>query len=81
MKKIKIDKKVPVPHNPGNEGNKGNKGSGKYPWYEMEAGDSFFVAYVKLASMRSMASRKGKEMKVKFAVREERNGVRVWRTK
>jgi len=66
---IKIDKGVPVPLNRRT----------KYPWADMEVGDSFFVVTDKIANFKRNVyakNRNGKE----FTARAEGDGCRVWRT-
>lgn len=57
---------------------------GKYPWLEMNPGDSFFVYNMKkhtylLACAKSFAKRNGLEWV--FETRPVESGVRIWRTK
>jgi hypothetical protein len=78
---IKLDKGVPIPPR-----TRGHGPHRKFPWEEMEIGDSFFVpkkgkhypqtdvsakSYVK----RHLATMAGK----KFAARRNSEGVRIWR--
>lgn len=51
----------------------------KYPWREMEVGDSFFVPNMNTADFGGGASTAGKRLGKKFSCRREGNGVRVWR--
>lgn len=51
----------------------------KYPWNELEVGQSFFVDGARLRSMSSTASHAGRRLKRKFIVRSVDSGVRVWR--
>ena len=75
--KIKIDKGFPLPPLRGYE---------KYPWYDMEVGDSFFVKcdvsnYKKTQSQLSgSAVYQGKRLNTKYTVRQAVDGIRVWRT-
>lgn len=74
---MKIEKGVPIPE-------KGNKDS-KYPFNEMEVGDSVIVAEYSIENMRKINSilyyytskNKGK----KFTQRQEDKNIRVWRIK
>lgn len=51
----------------------------KYPWREMEIGDSF-VHEGKYAVARSMASTTGRNLGKKFSVRKMPDGkARIWR--
>lgn len=65
---IKIEKGVPVP--PGRD---------KYPWADMDVGDSFFVATDKVENFKRNVYAKNRNGKM-FTARAEGNGVRVWRT-
>lgn len=51
----------------------------KYPWSQMDVGQSFFVKDVPLRSMSSTASHAGRRNGKKFIARESEGGVRVWR--
>lgn len=51
----------------------------KYPWNELEVGQSFFVEGARLRSMSSTASHAGRRTGRKFIVRNADSGVRVWR--
>ncbi len=51
----------------------------KYPWAELEVGQSFFVEGGLLRSMSSTASHAGRRSGRKFIVRTADGGVRVWR--
>jgi len=51
----------------------------KYPWSELEVGDSFFVERGDPRSMTSTASHAGRRNKKRFIARAEAGGVRVWR--
>lgn len=64
-----VDKEVPVPPH----------GNAKYPFGDMEVGDSFY-AKMKRNTVASAASVHGKRSGMKFIVRNEGDGVRVWRT-
>lgn len=72
---IKIEKGVPLP-----------VGRGKYPWREMDVGDSFFVPDVTGVKLSAAASaytircRSTGKPVPKFSVRNVDGGVRVWRT-
>jgi hypothetical protein len=70
---IKIDKNVPMPQ---------EAARAKYPWKQMEIGDSFFVpANGKSTRYRRncLQSNAHGQVPRKFAVRLEEGGVRVWR--
>lgn len=71
MDEIKIDKGIPIP-----SGGHGRRA--KYPWHEMEVGDSFFVSggtnnkgFVSYANRRFAPKR--------FLSRTVEGGTRVWR--
>lgn len=51
----------------------------KYPWRQMQVGDSFFVAKKK-ARFTSTISRMKKKSGMQFIARPEGEGTRVWRT-
>lgn len=68
---IKIEKGIPIPA--------GSKGVHKYPFAQMEVGDSFFTPCENLPSLRVYARQVGKEKGLKFSVRQEEGGARVWR--
>lgn len=51
----------------------------KYPWAELEVGQSFLVEGALLRSMSSTASHAGRRSKKKFLVRTAEGGVRIWR--
>lgn len=69
---ITIDKNIPRPDRIKIKGR-----PGKYPWTQMEIGDSFFVAdtSVKKFNTGGATKRTGH----KYSVRTEGAGVRVWR--
>jgi hypothetical protein len=67
---MKIDKNIPIPT---------EKRRSKYPWIEMEVGDSFLVARELKASIRSLVSVKNTAGKEKFTYRTTQDGIRVWR--
>ena len=70
---IKIDKNVPLP----------TPHTSKYPFRIMEVGDSFAITDTakNVNLVRSAASNCGKRHGVKFQVRVEEGGARVWRVK
>jgi len=74
MTTIKIEKDVPI-HGGGNAGNRNPE---KYPFREMEVGDSFFIAENPKA-VQSSAYVAGKRLGRRFITRREGDGVRVWR--
>jgi hypothetical protein len=70
---IKIDKGIPAPAE--------NSHAGKYPFSLMEIGDSFFICLdaVRVDGFRSTASIAGKRHQMRYRIRKEENGARVWR--
>lgn len=68
---IKIDKGMPMPK---------SKSEKKYPFREMEIGDSFFEEEVNRRLLASYASELGKKIGMKFSIRRVDGGIRVWRT-
>lgn len=75
--KIKIEKGIAIPTPSG-------RGAPKYPWHEMEIGDSFFLKkdVVPMSRMYSHISQANKRYAPKkFTLRKLENGVRIWRTK
>jgi hypothetical protein len=73
MSDFAIEKQIPLPkrHQPS-----------KYPWKQMEVGDSFFVATDtkrKAIQFGAMASDTGKRLGCKFATRQVDGGIRIWR--
>jgi hypothetical protein len=71
---LKIEKKVPLPV-------LRKKGPTKFPWLEMQVGDSFFVPEGNLVNLRSNASRASGVYQKTFTARAVEGGVRVWRVK
>lgn len=54
----------------------------KYPFPDMEVGDSFFIADpLRVQSLRFAASYWGKRHGTQFSVRREGTGCRCWRIK
>lgn len=66
--KIKIDKDVPLPDS-----------YKKWPFPEMEVGDSFWITSSHVKSVRTCAHVYGKKTGKKFTVRKTGNGYRCWR--
>lgn len=69
MATVQIDKGIKIPQRSGGPGR-------KYPWADMEVGDSFFST---AKSIREQSAHAGKVYGRKFATRKEGNGIRVWR--
>lgn len=65
-----IDRDIPVPT---------THPTTRYPWREMEVGDSFFVPGKTQREMAGSATGAGGRLGRRFIVRTERNGARVWR--
>jgi len=63
---MKIDKKIPLP----------NKQKMKYPWADMEVGDSVLCED---SSARTAAHNWGKSRNIKFTGQKGKEGYRVWR--
>lgn len=76
---FKIDKGVPLPPNSGNKG----KGSRKYPFDDMQVGDSIFFETEYPNQRRellwSVLTSYQKRNGMKYATRIVDGGVRVWR--
>jgi hypothetical protein len=76
----KIDTHVPLPKMRG----AGGKGNYKYPWNEMEVGQSFFVPDTTIGRFYSQTRAAAKRYSKKFIARSWVNddgaeGVRIWR--
>ena len=71
---ITIDKNIPIPTN-------GTAGAPhKYPWRDMEVGDSFYVnGPTRRDSLSQCSSRAARIYGRKFSIRKENCGFRVWR--
>ena len=69
MISVGLDKDVPLP-----EARK------RYPYKEMEIGDSFFVEGGGIQNICNQNYRTGKKLGRSFIARKEEGGVRVWRT-
>jgi len=65
---FKVEKGIPVP-----------PVKNKYPWLQMEVGDSFFVPGVTCKEFRTQPSSAGRRYGRKYASRSVDGGVRVWR--
>lgn len=72
---MQIEKGIPV-HDPRASANVGRR---KYPWDEMEVGDSFH-APASANSVRTAAANYSKKTGREFVVRKEGDGARAWRT-
>lgn len=69
MINLVVEKSVPVP-----------SGKKRYPYKEMEVGDSFFVDSGKIQTVCNANYRASKRLGMTFMARKEGEGVRVWRT-
>ena len=83
-----IDKNIPMPELRPIQNYAGGLGIHcKYPWANMEIGDSFFVpckpeektSTVGVLGSSNLGWRKRNNMDIYFTVRREATGVRVWR--
>lgn len=55
-------------------------GKAKYPWNDMEIGDSFFVQGAKVETFYTLtATQNKKDASKRFIARKVEDGVRVWR--
>lgn len=74
---IKIEKGVPIPVGAGRQGIR------KYPWREMEIGDSVFIGCKDGETPEKVLSRLGQSLAfakpLRFTRRREGDDVRVWR--
>jgi len=71
---IKIERGIPMPAK--------RNGLPKYPWRELEVGDSFFFATdstPEIANLRALASTSSRRMDRKFMARKVDGGIRIWR--
>ena len=73
MSEYKIEKGFPIPL-------PCKRGKAKYPWRELEVGDSFFVAGAKSVIIASSANGfAARHPGLNFVCRQVEGGVRVWR--
>ncbi len=70
---MNIDKDIPLPVKRGG-------GNAKWPWGELEVGDSFLMPRT-LSSASGQAVTHAKKTGRKYACRTEAEGIRVWRVK
>lgn len=68
---IKIDTDIPVPTKP--------MRTRKYPYPDLEVGQSFLAPHAERATLASGACQVGKKLGRKFKTQKTREGVRVWR--
>jgi len=74
MSKFEVEKDIEIPAK--------RHGPSKYPWAEMEVGDSFFVEGPAPKTQRCLAVCAGGQRRrhgTRFTTRQCENGVRVWR--
>jgi len=71
---IPIDRNVPIPKYAGQRGS-----TEKYPWSQMDVGDSFVVGAKRAKTVRGCYVAAGKRLGRKFATRMTPEGLRVWR--
>lgn len=69
MINLVVEKSVPVP-----------AGKKRYPYKEMDIGDSFLVDGGKIQTVCNANYRASKRLGMTFMARKEGEGVRVWRT-
>lgn len=70
-----VDENIPMPPRKRGSGRKS-----RYPFEQLEVGQSFLVTDRKYASIGSTVARRNKQGEPKFAARTVNDGVRVWRT-
>jgi len=71
---ITVDKGVPIPNF------RTAPRKSKYPWRDLEVGDSFLVPDTTSERFGPQAREAGLRLGRKFTVRKVEEGVRVWRT-
>lgn len=69
---FRIEKGVPLPPHSGD-------GTRKYPFPQMEVGDSFPVPASRLSTIRAAATAYGIKHRWKFSVLKHEGGFRCWR--
>ena len=79
MEEVKIDKDIPVPY---------KQRVNKYPFKDMEVGDSFFIAVdieesprKKQQQFSGLCVYYSKRFNKKFLSRTTKGGIRIWRVK
>jgi len=70
MDEFKVEKNIPIPK---------YSREHKYPWDEMDVGDSFYVSQESAAGARASASSRAKDGHGKYASRTVEDGCRIWR--
>ena len=71
---MKIEQGIPVP-----APKRGRGREPRYPFADMQPGDSFFAADIKAGSLQHAASRATKAMGWRFTTRQLDGGARCWR--
>lgn len=75
MRAIRVDKHIPLPNRIGGSGR-----PARYPWKNMNVGDSFvFPKEVKRSTAQSLTYKTGKTNGRRFAIRTVAEGIRCWR--
>lgn len=72
MNNIKIEKSIPLP-------DKRSLNNNKYPYKEMDVGDSFIVSGKKVANISSSSRYWHRKTGFTFICRTVEGGVRIWR--
>lgn len=65
---MKIDKNIPIPNS-----------VNKYPFQDMEIGDSFYVSSITTRKFSNYRDTKWTKYGKKFTAKKENDGVRIWR--
>ncbi len=68
---IQIDKNIPIP--------KGRSSYARYPWRELQVGDSFFVLNKVAAGISGYFAPLRRKYGLRFTSRSVDGGVRIWR--
>ncbi len=77
---LQIEKDVPMPAPRARTPKRRTAGArAKYPFAQMEVGDSFFAEDAMQAEIASTACMAGQRLGYRFATRQSVGGVRVWR--
>jgi len=69
---IQIDKDIPIPCD-------GRNGKSKYPFKDMEIGDSFYVEGKTAQQFANVKNYWAKKLKKEFTSKSEGHGCRTWR--
>ena len=68
---IKIESGIPFPQN--------GRWQSKYPWRDLEVGQSFLVPDGVFRTMQAGASLAGRRLSKTFRARKTDDGIRIWR--